>query len=70
MNSAECKKTVYRLNEYEIHVSILTAESASQNCFLALTALLPYCNGYIRKNNNNELLYLLENKASFEADHM
>lgn len=29
MNSAECKKTVYRLNEYEIHVSILTAESAS-----------------------------------------
>ena len=71
-NYAESKKTVHRLNGHEIHVSILIVESMqSETAFLHLLhSLLLTCNGYIRKNNKNQLLYLLENKACLETDHM
>lgn len=69
LNSAECKKTVPRLNAYEIHVAIPTAESKTTFLHL-LQSLLLTCNGYIRKNNKNQLLYLLKNKACLEIDHM
>lgn len=43
----------------------------SKTAFLhLLRSLLLTCSDYIRKDNKNQLLYLIESKACLETDHM
>lgn len=70
LNSAECKKTVQRVNGGEIHSCRIYA---IENCFPCPSCTAcnwVTCNGYIRKKNKNWLLYVLENKACLETAHM